>query len=200
VGLSFVIALSHVLQPFGGVDLRIGLGFVSSAMLVLAVAAMHYSRISFDFDLRHVVLLSLAAVGFGVPFVVGGSLGLVVSSNPFEATTVLTLGPSLINSIIFFPTFLAWSLASKTRKEWALSTSIITAFSILFLSVFLLGIVLTPRSNGAYCTTTGTTGACSMLRESSYISLLPVFLLLTIFSNLIVSRSVMRTPGSYVRL
>jgi winged helix-turn-helix DNA-binding protein len=185
---------------FGGVDLRIGLGFVSSALLVLAVAAMRYSRIAFDFDLRHVVLLSLAAVAYGVPFVVGGSLGLVVWSNPFEATAVLTLGPSLINSIIFFPTFLAWSLANKTRKEWALSTSIVTAISILFLAVFLLGIVLTPRSNGVYCTTTGTTSACSMLRESSYISLLPVLLLLTIFSNLIFSKSIIQTPGSHVRL
>ena len=185
---------------FGGVDLKVGLGFVSSALLVLAVAAMYYSKIVFDFDLRHVVLLSLAAVGYGVPFVVGGSLGLVVWSNPFEATTVLTLGPSLINSTIFFPTFLAWSLASKTRKEWALSTAIITAVSILFLAGFLLGIVLTPRSNGVYCSTTGSTSTCSMLRESSYISLLPAFLLLTIFSNLIVSRSVMPTPGSHIRL
>jgi hypothetical protein len=185
---------------FGGVDLRIGLGFVSSALLVLAVAAIHYSKSVFDFDLRHVVLLSLVAVGYGVPFVVGGSLGLVVWSNPLEATAVVTLGPSLINSIIFFPTFLAWSLASKTRREWALSTAIITAISILFLAVFLLGIVLTPRSNGVYCTTTGTTSACSMLRESSYISLLPVLLLLTKFSNLILSRSAKQTPGSQVRL
>jgi hypothetical protein len=88
---------------FGGVDLRIGLGFVSSALLVLAVAAIHYSKSVFDFDLRHVVLLSLVAVGYGVPFVVGGSLGLVLSDHP-----------SLIPSSSFLR---SWRGASQARHE-----------------------------------------------------------------------------------
>jgi len=169
---------------FGGIDLRIGLGFFSSALLVLAVAARYYSKMAFDFGLRHVALFSLFGLAYGVPFV-GGPLGLRVWSNPFEASAILNFSPSMINSAIFFSTFLAWSLTNKRPKEWAVSTSIIAAISILFLTVFILGIVLTPRSNGVYCTTTGTGGACSMLRESSYISLQPAFLLLTIFSNIV---------------
>jgi hypothetical protein len=90
---------------FGGVDLRIGLGFVSSALLILAVAAMYYSKMSFNFGIRHVALFSLVAVAYGVPvgslpplrvpdpFFVPGSLGLRVWSNPFEATAHLWLRP-----------------------------------------------------------------------------------------------------------
>ncbi len=183
---------------FGGVDLRIGLGFVSSALLILAVAAMYYSKMSFDFGLSRVALFSAVAVAYGAPFVVG-PLGLRVSSNPFEASAVLNFGPSMINSAVFFPTFLAWSLANKRRREWALSASIIAAVSILFLTVFLLGILLTPRSNGVYCTTTGTGVACSMLSISSYISLQPAFLLLTLFSNMVLTKSMLQKPWSLER-
>ena len=159
---------------------------------------MYYSKMSFDFGLSRVALFSAVAVAYGAPFVVG-PLGLRVSSNPFEASAVLNFGPSMINSAVFFPTFLAWSLANKRRREWALSASIIAAVSILFLTVFLLGILLTPRSNGVYCTTTGTGVACSMLSISSYISLQPAFLLLTIFSNMVLTKSMLQKPWSLER-
>src|SRR2546425_6671989 len=81
IALSLSLAAMYYVL-FGGVDLRIGLGFVSSALLILAVAAMYYSKMSFDFGLRHVALFSLVAVTYGVPFFVPGSLGL----RPFEAS------------------------------------------------------------------------------------------------------------------
>ena len=191
---------------FGGIrdpDTRIGLGFVSNVLLILAVAASHYSKMALVAGARHVALFSLVALAFGIPIISPVSpLGLQLWSNPFEARTILNVGPSMINSAIFFPTFLAWSLENKGRREWAVSAAIIGAFPTIFAVLFFAIVASSPNgfasltSTIEYCTSSATGSGCIYGRASIYVSLLPAFLLLTAFSNLASERPVFRNPLS----
>ncbi len=170
---------------FGGPDTRAALGFVSTALLIVAVAAMYYSRRPLDLRLRHVVVFSLAAAAFAAP------VGLEVTSNPLEGSPVIGFSAPVVNSPIFYPTLLTWSLANKGRKEWTISSAIIGGASAVTIALFLVAVALSPAGLASLTSTVTSCRiqVCYIARTSSYVSAQPAFLLLTVFSNRVVSNS-----------
>lgn len=174
------------------------LGFASTGFLILAAFAAHNSGMIENFKFRDVLVFSLFAVAFGAP-TVRTAQWIFMASNPFHASLVLNPGISLVNSAIFFTTFLAWSLTMKGRKEWSVSTTIISIASIFAIVAFLIGVAIGPNgfaslfTNFSNCTSTGPSQispgvigsgtACSESGTFTYVWLQPAFLLLTVLSS-----------------
>lgn len=201
--VSWVLLALSILSMYYGFladsDSQIALGFVSSVLLISAVFLMYYSKM-LVYDLRNVLILSAVAVAIGAPVSIGTSQWLFIASNPFHVKPVLNLGPSLVNSAIFYPTALAWGLRNKGRREWIFSAVIVSLATIIPVVLFFVSVAMSPNgfasltSNFTVCTTTQvapniTTGACYSQGNISYISLQPIFLLLTLFSAKVFPRS-----------
>ena|SRR2546426_5237155 len=180
---------------FGSIDAQLAFGFISIVLLVSAVFLSHRSRI-LDFGFPQILGLLAVAVAFGLP------IGVTLANNPFHLGLPfgLNLGPPLVNSIIFYPTILAWSLGTKGRREWALAVLIVSLATVISTLGFLIGVATGPggftslTADIMNCTTTqvspnGVAKACSGQSSISYVSLQPFFLLLTVFSARILPKN-----------
>jgi hypothetical protein len=200
--LSWVLLALSILAMyygfFGNSGAQIALGFLSSSLLVSSIFLLYYSR-KFDFKLRHILMLSFVALGFGAPISVQSSQWLFIASNPFHTDLMVNFSASLVNSIIFFPTILAWSLTGKGRIVWMLSALIVSLATIFPIVTFLVGVANSQvgfaslTSSISNCTTTrlspnATGTSCSSFGNLAYVSLQPLFLILTVFSSKIFPR------------
>lgn len=190
--------LSMYYGLFGMGDGNSTLAFLSTALLIFAVYAAYHSRMTVTFQFRDVLVFSLLAVVFGAP-TVRTAQWLFIASNPFHTSLVLNPGVSLLNSAIFFATFLAWCLKSRGKREWAISASIIGAVSVFAVLAFLIGVAISPDgfaglfASSANCSSTGQTqispgvigsgNICSQSGEFTYVWLQPALLGLTILST-----------------
>jgi hypothetical protein len=188
--ISWVLLPLSVLSMYygflGSQDVQLGFGFLSIVLLLSSVFVMNYSGTS-DLRLPQLLGLSAVALAYGLTF------GISLANNPFHSFPNLRFGPPLFNSVIFYSTFLAWGLRGKGRREWALAVLIVSVATLIPLVVFVAGVAAGPGGFSSLatdimtCATTqispnGATQACSGQGVVAYVSLAPVFLLLTLAS------------------